>query len=177
MTLVIRSRLDAGPLGESVRRELRALDKDVPAYDAKTLREVLDGSLAARRFNMTLLLVFAFVAVALASIGLYGVIAYLVTQRTHEIGVRMALGARQADVLKLVVGHGMALAVAGVAAGTLGALALTRVLKTLLVGVAVTDPWTYVAVASLLTLVALLACYVPGRRAARVDPMLALRSE
>ena len=177
MTLVIRTPLDPGPMGEAVRRELRAIDPDVPAYDPRTLREVLDGSLAARRFNMTLLLVFAVVAVALASIGLYGVIAYLVTQRVHEIGVRMALGARQADVLRLVVGHGMALALGGVLAGTIGALALTRVLSTLLVGITVTDPWTYAAVALLLTGVALLACYLPGRRAARVDPMTALRTE
>jgi putative ABC transport system permease protein len=177
MTLVVRSPLEPGVLADAVRKELLALDPNVPAYGIKTLREVLDGSLAARRFNMALLLVFAAVAVALASIGLYGVIAYMVTQRTHEIGVRLALGARPADVLRLVVRHGMALALAGVAFGVLGALAMIRALASLLVGVAATDPWTYSSVGLLLSTVAFLACLVPALRAARVEPMTALRSE
>jgi len=146
-------------------------------YDVRTMREVLDGSLASRRFNMTLLALFAVMAVLLAAVGLYGVLAYMVTQRTHEIGVRMALGAQKRDVLRLVVGRGMALTLGGVLLGILGALALTRVLSTLLVGVAVTDPWTFAAVASLLGVVSFLACYIPARRAARVDPMVALRYE
>ena len=177
MTLIVRSPLDPAALAESVRRELRAVDPNVPAYSVKTLREVMDGSLAARRFNMTLLAVFAFVALALASVGLYGVIAYTVNQRTHEIGVRMALGASRSDILRLVVGQGMALAVGGVVLGLGGALALTRLLSSLLAGVGTTDLPTYGLTGLLLTVVAFLACYVPARRAARVDPMAALRSE
>jgi putative ABC transport system permease protein len=176
-TLIVRSPLDAASLGASVRREVQAVDADIPLYDVKTMREVLDGSLAARRFNMALLALFAGVAVLLAGVGLYGVLAYMVTQRTHEIGVRMALGARPGDVLRLVVGQGMALSLGGVLLGILGALALTRLLTSLLVGVAATDPWTFGLVALLLSGVACLACYVPARRAARVDPLIALRYE
>ena len=176
-TLVLRSGLDPAGLTASVRREVLAVDPDVPVYDVKTMREVLDGSLASRRFNMALLGLFAVLAVLLAAVGLYGVLAYMVSQRVHEIGVRMALGASTGDVLRLVVGQGMALTLGGVLLGVLGALALTRVLSTLLVGVTVTDPWTFVAVALLLSAVAFLACYVPARRAARVDPMIALRYE
>jgi putative ABC transport system permease protein len=176
-TLVVRSELDPAGLTAALRREIQAVDPDVPAYDVKTMREVLDGSLASRRFNMGLLVLFAVVALVLAAVGLYGVMAYMVTLRTHEIGVRVALGAQKRDVFHLVVGQGMALTLGGVALGVLGALALTRVLSTLLVGVAVTDPWTFGAVALLLSAVACLACYVPARRAARVDPMVALRCE
>jgi putative ABC transport system permease protein len=176
-TLVVRSALDSTGLAASVGREVSAVDPDVPLYDVRTMREVLDGSLASRRFNMALLVMFALMAVLLAAVGLYGVLAYMVTQRTHEIGVRMALGARRRDVLRLVVGQGMALTLGGVGLGILGALALTRVLATLLVGVAVTDPWTFGAVALFLTAVALFACYIPARRAARLDPMVALRYE
>ncbi len=176
-TLVVRSGLDSSGLAASVQREVQAVDADIPLYDIKTMREVLDGSLASRRFNTALLALFAVLAVLLAGVGLYGVMAYMVTQRTHEIGVRMALGARRRDVLRLVVGQGMTLTLVGVALGVAGALALTRVLSTLLVGVAVTDPWTFGAVALLLSAVAFVACYVPARRAARVDPMVALRCE
>ena len=176
-TLIVQSGLDAAGLAASVRREVQAVDGDIPLYDVKTMREVLDGSLAARRFNMALLALFAAVAVLLAGVGLYGVLAYMVTQRTHEIGVRMALGARPRDVLRLVVGQGMSLALGGVLLGTLGALGLTRLLSSLLVGVATTDPWTFGFVAVLLSGVACLACFVPARRAARVDPLIALRYE
>ncbi len=177
MTLVVRSRLDPAAIAAAVRREILAVDGEVPVFGVKSMREVLDGSLAARRFNMTLLALFAGVAVALAAVGLYGVLAYAVTQRTHEIGLRMALGARRLDVLRLVVGQGMGLALLGVLAGLLGALGLTRVLSSLLVGVAVTDPPTLGLTAALLTGVALIACGVPALRASRVDPMVALRHE
>ncbi|HYS05472.1 MAG TPA: ABC transporter permease [Candidatus Dormibacteraeota bacterium] len=176
-TLIVRSGLDPAGLEAAVGREALAVDPDIPLYEVKTMREVLDGSLASRRFDMALLALFAALAVLLAAVGLYGTMAYMVTQRTHEIGIRMALGARRGDVLRLVVGQGMALTLAGVTLGVLGALALTRVLSTLLVGVAVTDPWTFGAVAALLSAVAFVACYLPARRAARVDPLIALRCE
>jgi putative ABC transport system permease protein len=176
-TLIVRSGLDPAGLEAAVRREALAVDPDIPLYEVKTMREVLDGSLASRRFDMALLALFAALAVLLAAVGLYGTMAYMVTQRTHEIGIRMALGARSRDVLRLVVGQGMALTLAGVTLGVLGALALTRVLSTLLVGVAATDPWTFGAVAALLSAVAFVACYLPARRAARVDPLIALRCE
>jgi len=176
-SLIVRGAVDPAGLETALRRQALAIDPDVPPYEVKTMRAVLDGSLASRRFNMTLLALFATLAVLLAAVGLYGVTAYTVTQRTHEIGIRVALGARRRDVLRLVVGQGMSLTLAGVGLGILGALALTRVLSTLLVGVAVTDPWTFAAVAALLTAIALVACYIPARRAARVDPMIALRCE
>ncbi|HKB07253.1 MAG TPA: ABC transporter permease, partial [Candidatus Polarisedimenticolia bacterium] len=149
-TLVVRSTLDADALSAAIDREVRAVDPDVPVYGAKTMREVLNGSLASRRFNMALLAMFSVMAVLLAAVGLYGVLAYMVTQRTHEIGVRVALGARKGDILRLVVGQGMALTLGGLVLGILGALALTRVLSALLVGVAATDAWTFVSVALIL---------------------------
>jgi putative ABC transport system permease protein len=176
-TLVVRSGLEPAGLEASVRREVLAVDHDIPVYDVRTMRQVFDGSLDSRRFNMALLVLFAVLAVLLAAVGLYGVMAYTVTQRTHEIGVRVALGARRWDVLRLVVGQGMGLALLGVMAGLMGATVLTRVLSSLLVGVPAPSPWTFALTALLLTAVALLACYVPARRAARVDPMVALRYE
>ena len=141
------------------------------------MEEVLVGSLAFQRFIMALLTAFAGLAIVLASVGLYGVIAYLVTQRTHEIGVRMALGARSHDVLRMVLGHGLRLVGIGVVLGLAGALALTRFLAGQLYGVRPTDPLTFIAVTALLAVVALAATYLPARRAARVDPMIALRNE
>jgi len=177
MTLVLRSASDPSGLTAAVGRDIRALDPDVPLYQVKTMREVVSGSISTRRFNMILLSLFAAVAVILAAVGLYGVMAYSVTQRTHEIGVRMALGAQQRDVLRMVVGQGMALALGGVVLGLASALATTRVLASLLFGVTVTDAGTFAVVAFLLTSIALLACYVPARRATKVDPMIALRYE
>jgi len=177
MTLVVRSPLEPAAIAAAVRREVLAVDGEVPVYGVQSMREVLDGSLETQRFDMALLALFAGVALALAAVGLYGVLAYVVTQRTHEIGLRMALGARRLDVLRLVVGQGMCLALLGVLAGLLGALGLTRVLSSLLVGVAATDPSTLGLTAALLTAVALIACGVPALRASRVDPMVALRHE
>jgi ABC-type antimicrobial peptide transport system permease subunit len=138
---------------------------------------VIADSLASQRFLMILLDAFAVVALLLASLGLYGVISYLVGQRTHELGIRLALGAQRKDVLRLVLSHGMKMALAGVALGLVGALGLTRLLGKMLYGVSTTDPLTFGVIALLLTAVALLACFVPARRATKVDPLVALRYE
>ena len=142
-----------------------------------TMDERLSNSVAGRRFNLLLLGVFAALALLLAGIGVYGVISYVVTQRTHEIGIRMALGAQTSDVLRLFIKQGMTLVLLGVGLGLLGAIALTRVMTSLLFGLSANDPLTFASVALLLSLIALLACYVPARRAARIDPLVALRHE
>ena len=177
MTLMVRSDLPAQSLAAAVRREVLAVDPEVPVFDVKMMREVLDGSLSGRRFNMALLVLFAGVALALAVVGIYGVMSYSVTQRTHEIGVRMALGARQVDVLLMIVGQGTGLALSGVALGLAASFALTRLLTSLLFGVSATDPVTLAGVSGLLAVVALFASWIPARRATRVDPMVALRHE
>jgi putative ABC transport system permease protein len=177
MTAVIRSTSNPSSLADAMRREVWAIDKDLPVPEIKSMDQLLSGSVAGRQFNMLLLGIFAGVALVLAAVGIYGVMSYSVTQRTHEIGIRMALGAKQSDVVKLVVRQGIALALAGVGMGLAGALGLTRVLASLLFEVGTTDPATFVAISLLLTAVALGACFVPARRAARVDPMIALRYE
>ena len=141
------------------------------------MNEVIADSLASRRFSMILLEAFAIVALLLASLGLYGVISYLVGQRTHELGIRLALGAQRNDVLRLVLSHGMKMALGGVALGLVAALGLTRLLSRMLYGVSSTDPATFAVITLLLTTVALLACFVPARRATKVDPLVALRYE
>jgi putative ABC transport system permease protein len=177
MNLVIRTKGDPTSLSAAVRKEVQGIDPDQPVADVRTMEQWLDTAVAAPRYRTALLGLFALVALVLASTGIYGVMSYSVTQRTHEIGVRMALGAQQIDVLKLVVRQGMTLVVVGVGVGLVGAIALTRVMSTLLFGVTAKDPLTFVAVAALLTLVAFVACYLPARRATKVDPLVALRYE
>jgi putative ABC transport system permease protein len=177
MTLVIRTAGDPEGLAQTAVRELQTVDKDQPVADVRTMESWLAESTARTRFGTLLLGTFAGVALLLAAIGIYGVISYSVAQRRNEIGVRMALGAQAQDVLRLVVGQGMRLVLAGVGLGLFGALALTRVMSGLLYGVAATDPLTFAVNAVLLTAVSLVACYIPARRATRVDPMIALRYE
>ena len=158
-------------------REIRALDPDMPLYNVRTMTNRVDESLARRRFSMLLLTLFACVALGLAAIGVYGVIAYLVSQGTREVGIRMALGATPKEILMLVVRQGMTVAFVGVIAGLVGAFLATRFMTSLLFGVSATDPMTFLGIAVVLCLTALLASYVPARRAARIDPMVSLRSE
>jgi len=151
-----------------------SLDKDQPIYNVRTMEEVVAQSIGTRRVSMLLVSVFAGAALLLAAVGIYGVMAYSVTQRTQEIGIRMALGAQTGDVLRMVVRQGMTLALVGIGVGLAGAFGFTRLLASLLFGVNASDPLTYVGISLLLALVALLACYLPARRAARLDPMNAL---
>jgi putative ABC transport system permease protein len=177
MTLVVRSSADPMSLAGPLRNEIRNLDKQVSISKVRSLRTILVDSVAQPRFRTLLLALFGAAALMLASVGIYGVMSYAVTQRTREIGVRMAVGARASDVLKLVVTQGMKLAVIGVVIGLVAAIALTRLMNSLLFGIGATDPLTFIAVALLLTLVALFACWIPARRATKVDPILALRCE
>ncbi len=177
MSLVVRTAADPLSITPAVRHEVLAVDKDQPVYDIKTMDSLLAQSIASNRLSVWLLGLFAALALLLASIGIYGVIAYSVTQRTHEIGIRMALGASQRDVLKLVVGQGMILTLVGIAIGLVGAFALTRLMASLLFTVSATDPVTFAGISALLAFVALIACYIPARRAMQVDPMVALRHE
>jgi putative ABC transport system permease protein len=160
-----------------VRHEIRTLNKDLPVFDVKTMRERLRDSTARMRFSATLLGAFAAIALILAAVGIYGVMSYAVTQRTREIGIRVALGAAPGDVLALVIQRGLALTLAGIGIGLVAALASTRVLQTLLYEVKPGDPATYAIYAVALTGVALLASFVPARRATQVDPLIALRTE
>jgi putative ABC transport system permease protein len=175
--LVIRTQGDPANLAAAVRKEVQAIDPDQPVAAVRTMDEWVDTSVAQPRYRTALLGLLALLALVLASTGIYGVMSYSVAQRTHEIGVRMALGAKRLDVLSMVVRQGMVLVVSGVAIGLLGAFALTRVMSSLLFGVTAKDPITFVVVATLLTLVAFVACYIPARRATKVDPLVALRYE
>jgi putative ABC transport system permease protein len=174
MGLVIRTAGDPAAFAATLRREVQAIDKDQPIYSVRTLDDVVANSLGTRRVSMQLFSVFAAAALLLAALGIYGVMAYSVTQRTQEIGIRMALGAQKSDVIGLVIRQGMVLTVIGVVVGIVGAFALTRLLANLLFGVEATDPLTFVAIPLLLLFVALIACYLPARRAARLDPKIAL---
>ena len=176
-TLVVRANGPPRNLIAAIRKEVQAMDKDQPISNINTLDEILEKSLAQRRFNLLSLVVFSGVALALAAVGIYGVMSYLVAQRAHEIGVRMALGANASDVLRLIVKQGMTLTLTGVLIGLITAIGLTRLIKNLLFNVSATDPLTFISIVMLLTFVALAACWIPARRATKVDPMIALRCE
>jgi putative ABC transport system permease protein len=176
MTMVVRA-ADPRGLVNAARSVVNSLDKNAPVYGVRTFEEILGRSVAAPRFNMLLLGLFAAVALILTAVGLYGVISCSVSQNTHEIGIRVALGAQAGDVLKLIVGQGMVLTLVGVVIGLAAAYALTRLMSSLLYGVGATDPWTFAGVAMLLVSIAFIACYLPAHRATKVDPMVALRCE
>jgi predicted permease len=179
MSLVLRGAAEPSSLAPALRNAVREIDPALPIYDVMTMNErlSLSNSVAERRFNMLLLGCFAALALLLAGVGVYGVISYVVTQRTREVGIRMALGAQSADVLRLFIKQGMAMVALGVGLGIFGAFALMRVMKSLLFDVSANDPLTFACVAVLLSLVALAACYLPARRAARIDPLASLRRE
>jgi putative ABC transport system permease protein len=177
INLLTRTEVEPLSLASAVRAQIATLNKDQAVFNVRTMERALAQSVAPRRFSMLLLTVFAVVALGLAGLGIYGLMSYAVAQRTREIGVRMALGARGADVLKLVIRQGMTLTLAGVALGLGASVALTRTIKNLLFGVSATDPATFIAITLLLIAVALTACWIPARRATKVDPMVALRAE
>jgi putative ABC transport system permease protein len=176
--LVVRSTVeDPMTLLPGVKEAIRALDPEQPIANVRTYDEILDEDVVQRRLGASLVAAFAGLALLLASLGVYGILSYFVAQHTSEIGVRMALGASRRDIFSLVLGKGMGLAIAGVGLGLLGALALTRLVSSLLYGVGAADPATFAAAAGLLATLALLACYLPARRAIKVDPMVAIRYE
>jgi putative ABC transport system permease protein len=177
INLLMRTDVEPASLAPAVRGQISALNKDQAVFNVRTMEQIVSQSVAPRRFSMLLLTVFAVVALALAVIGIYGMLSYAVAQRTREIGLRMTLGAQRTDVMRLVIGHGMKLAVAGVLIGLVASFALTRTMKNLLFGVSATDPITYGSITLLLAIVALVACWIPARRATKVDPMIALRYE
>jgi putative ABC transport system permease protein len=177
MTVIIKGSADPNQMVAAIRQKVKEIDPDQPIYSVRTMDDIRAESVAPERLNLTLLSIFAGLALVLAIVGIYGVMSYTVTQRTHEIGIRMAIGAQPRDVFKMVIGQGMLLALVGVAFGLVGAFALTRLMATMLFGVEPTDPGTFASITVLLTGVALIACYVPGRRATKVNPVVSLRYE
>jgi putative ABC transport system permease protein len=177
MTVILKSSSDPSQMMAAVRQQMKEIDPNQPIYNVRTMDEIRGESVAPERLNLTLLSIFAGIALVLAIVGIYGVMSHTVTQRTHEIGIRMAVGAQPRDVFRLVIGQGMILALVGVAFGLAGAFGLTRLMAAMLFGVEPTDPATFAVISILLTLVAVLACYAPSRRATKVDPLVALRYE
>ena len=173
----LRTAADPGVLSEAIRREVQAVDPTIPVFGIQTMDEIVAKSMAARRFALEILGIFAIVAFLLACVGIYGVMAYAISQRTGEIGLRMALGARRGDILRIVLSEAGLIVVAGVGAGLMGSLVLTRFLQTLLFDIKPTDPLTFGALTILLAGVALLASFIPARKASRIDPLVALRHE
>ena len=177
MTLVVRTTSDPLPVANAVRNEVLAIDKNQPIFDVKTLDQRVNDSVAVSRSLMLLFSAFALLALVLAAVGIYGIVSYSVTQRTHEIGIRMALGARAGNVLSLIMKNGVTLVLTGIVIGIAGALALTRFLTTLLFGVTPTDSVTFVVVSIVFFVIAVVASLIPAVRATRVDPLVALRYE
>jgi len=173
----VRSSLPSQALADTMREAVWSVDKNLPVYEMKTLDQYLGLATAQQRFNALVLGLFAMLAVVLSMVGLYGVVSYSVGQRTHEFGVRIALGAKHSELMSMVLRQGLSLVIVGIALGLVGASALTRFLSSLLYQVHPTDPPTFIAITALLAGVALLACYTPARRATKADPMVALRYE
>jgi ABC-type antimicrobial peptide transport system permease subunit len=177
ISVLIRTTASPTAIVPAIRSRMRQLDADLPIYELKTMNEAISGSVTQQRFFMALLTGFSLLALTLAAVGIYGVISYAVTQRTREMGIRIALGATQQRVVKLVVSQGALLAVGGVALGVIGAMSLTKLLTNLLFQTPPVDPLTFTGVAALLAFIAILAAYLPARRAAGVDPVIAMRAE
>ena len=177
MTVIVKGSGDPNQMIATARQQVKSLDQDQPIYSPRTMGDIRAESVASERLNLTLLSLFAGIALVLSIVGIYGVMSYSVTQRTHEIGIRMAIGASRADVFKMILGHGMKLTLLGVGVGLVGAFALTRLMATMLFGVEPTDATTFASIAALLIAIALLACYLPGRRATKVEPTISLRYE
>jgi putative ABC transport system permease protein len=177
LTLAVRSAADPTALTANIKQQIWTLDKDLPVFDVLTMQDVLDDNLGQRRFDSFLMSIFGGLAVVLACVGIYGVLATTVVQQTRDIGVRMALGARRVDVLKMIMGEGLRWVAIGLGIGLLFGFLLTRMLASLLFGVGPTNPLTYIAVSAVMFAVAALACYLPAVRATRIDPMRALRYE
>ena len=177
VAIFLRGHLDAAAIANQVRKQVQAVDATLPVFGAEMLSETVSGSLAERKFSMDMVVLFALTALLLAGLGIYGVISYIVSERTHEIGIRLALGAQKGDVMRMVLHQGLKLALAGSVIGVLCALVVARLMRGLLYGVSANDPATFAGVTVLLTGVALVACYIPARRVMRVDPIIALRYE
>jgi putative ABC transport system permease protein len=176
-TWVVKASVDPLGLVSTIRDEVEAIDPDIPVADVRLMQSYLDQAMGPTRFALTVITVFGLIALVLASVGLYGVLSFAVRSRTAEIGVRMAFGAENGGIVRLVVGQGLALAGAGILVGLLMALPVTRVMESLLVGVTPTDPLTFVAISVIFATVAAFASYLPARRATRIDPVTALREE
>jgi len=177
LAIFVRGQLDESRIPDQVRELVQSINPELPVFGAMTLPGVVSGSLSQRRFSMEMVLLFALTALLLAGLGIYGTISYLVSERTHEIGIRLALGANRSKIMRMILRQGLELAIAGAAVGLIGALIVSRLMAGVLYGVAPYDPLTFVGVTLVLTAVALAACYIPARRATRVDPMFALREE